>query len=104
MFVGGLEDGIDDAELKRYFSEFGFVTRALRIPNKDGPKRKFGKNFRRRYEALLIGGFGKIYVMAGSAKAIGREPKTCLGRVFNYKLGCYDDVHVFMYTDAHPSL
>ena len=43
VFVGGLEDGIDDAELKRYFSEFGFVTRALRIPNKDGPKRKFGK-------------------------------------------------------------
>ena len=44
VFVGGLEDGIDDTELKRYFSEFGFVTRALRIPNKDGPKRKFGEN------------------------------------------------------------
>ena len=43
VFVGGLEDGIDDAELHRYFSEFGFVTRALRIPNKDGPKRKFGE-------------------------------------------------------------
>ncbi len=28
--------------LCRYFSEFGFVTRALRIPNKDEPKRKFG--------------------------------------------------------------
>ena len=42
IFVGGLEDGIDDAELKKYFSEFGFVTRAIRIPNKDGPKRKFG--------------------------------------------------------------
>ena len=26
----------------RYFGEFGFVTRALRIPNKDEPKRKFG--------------------------------------------------------------
>ncbi len=42
MFVGGLEDGIDDPELHRYFSEFGFVTRALRIPNRDEPKRKFG--------------------------------------------------------------
>lgn len=42
IFVGGLEDGIDDAELHKYFSEFGFVTRALRIPNKDEPKRKFG--------------------------------------------------------------
>ena len=42
VFVGGLEDGLDDAELHRYFAEFGFVTRALRIPNRDGPKRKFG--------------------------------------------------------------
>lgn len=42
IFVGGLEDGIDDPELYKYFSEFGFVTRALRIPNKDEPKRKYG--------------------------------------------------------------
>lgn len=42
VFVGGLEDGIDDPELTKYFSEFGFVTRALRIPNKDAPKRKYG--------------------------------------------------------------
>jgi RNA recognition motif-containing protein len=42
VFVGGLEDGIDDPELYKYFSEFGFVVRALRIPNKDEPKRKFG--------------------------------------------------------------
>ena len=30
VYVGGLEDGIDDPELHTYFSEFGFVTRALR--------------------------------------------------------------------------
>ena len=42
VFVGGLEDGIDDPELNKYFAQFGFVTRALRIPDKDGPKRKFG--------------------------------------------------------------
>jgi len=42
VYVGGLEDGIDDPELHTYFSEFGFVTRALRIPDKDGPKRKYG--------------------------------------------------------------
>merc|ERR1719471_2242320 len=42
VFVGGLEDGIDDPELMKYFSEFGFVTRALRIPNGDEPKRKYG--------------------------------------------------------------
>ncbi len=41
---------------------------------------------------------------SGSAKASGREPKTGLGRVFNYKLGCYDDVHVIMYTDVHQYL
>jgi RNA recognition motif-containing protein len=42
VFVGGMEDGIDDPELYKYFSEFGFVTRALRIPDKDNPKRKYG--------------------------------------------------------------
>ena len=34
VFVGGLEDGIDDPELNKYFCQFGFVTRALRIPDK----------------------------------------------------------------------
>ncbi len=32
-------------------------------------------------------------IATGSAKTNGREPKTCLGRVFNYKLGCFEDVH-----------
>ncbi len=45
-----------------------------------------------------------LYIVAGSTKDNGREPKTGLGWVFNYKLGCYDDVHVIMYTDAHPYL
>ncbi len=45
-----------------------------------------------------------LQLVAGSAKANGREHKASLGRVFNYKLGCYDDVHVIMYTDAHPYL
>ncbi len=30
---------------------------------------------------------------ARSARANGREPKTFLGRVFNNKLGCFEDVH-----------
>ncbi len=47
----------------------------------------------------------KIFqVNSGSAKANGREPKTSLGWVFNYKLGCYDDVHVLTCADAHPDL
>jgi hypothetical protein len=33
-----------------------------------------------------------LYDKPGSAKAYGREPETCLGRVFNYKLGCFEDV------------
>ncbi len=37
-------------------------------------------------------------------KANGRKPKSCLGRVFNYKLGCFDNVHVFIYVDARPHL
>jgi hypothetical protein len=28
-----------------------------------------------------------LYAESGSAKANGREPKSCLGRVFNFKLG-----------------
>jgi hypothetical protein len=36
----------------------------------------------------------KFTVEPGSAKTSGREPKTGLGRVFNYMLGCDDDVHV----------
>ncbi len=30
---------------------------------------------------------------AGTSKANRREPKTCLGRVFNNKSGCFKDVH-----------
>ena len=35
VYMGGLEDGIDDPELSAdlLLREFGFVTRALRIPN-----------------------------------------------------------------------
>jgi hypothetical protein len=40
----------------------------------------------------------------GRAKANGREPKTCLGQVFKYKFGCFDDVHVLIYVDARPHL
>jgi hypothetical protein len=34
----------------------------------------------------------------------GREPKTCLSQVFDCKLGCFNDVHVFIYVDADPRL
>ncbi len=44
------------------------------------------------------------YVQVGSAKANGRYPKTCLGQVFNYKLVCFNDGHVFFYVDARPHL
>ncbi len=35
-------------------------------------------------------------VTLGSAKANGKEPKTGMGRVFNFKLGCFDDVRVLI--------
>jgi hypothetical protein len=40
----------------------------------------------------------------GRAQGNVREPKTYLGRVFNYMLGCYDDVHVLIYVHACPCL
>jgi hypothetical protein len=42
--------------------------------------------------------------VTGSLKDNGREPKTCLGQVFNYKLSCLDDVHVLIYMEARPHL
>ncbi len=41
---------------------------------------------------------------SGSTKANGRDSKIGLGRVFNVKLGCFDDVPVFIYADARPHL
>jgi len=43
-------------------------------------------------------------VHAGSTKANGREPKTGLGQVLNFKLGCFDDVPVLIYVDIRPHL
>ncbi len=39
----------------------------------------------------------------GSAKANGREPKTGLGRFFNFKLGCFDDEYLLIYMEAQPT-
>jgi hypothetical protein len=41
---------------------------------------------------------------SGSVKANGREPKTCLGRVCNYKLGRFNYLNVFVYMNARPHL
>ncbi len=43
-------------------------------------------------------------IWPGSTKANGRAPKTGLGRVFNLKLGCFDDAHILIYVDACPHL
>jgi hypothetical protein len=51
------------------------------------------------------GGGIKLYnTYAGSSKANGREPKTCLGWVFNYKFECDNNVHVLIYLEARPRL
>jgi len=39
------------------------------------------------YTADFFFGGGDVSVKPGSAEANGREPKSCLGRVFNFKLG-----------------
>ena len=44
VFVGGLEDGIGDTELMKYFSEFGFVSRAVRIPDRENDSYRDGFN------------------------------------------------------------
>jgi hypothetical protein len=41
---------------------------------------------------------------AGSAKANGREPKSCLGRVFNFKLDCFVVYNCMAYIQVLPSL
>jgi hypothetical protein len=41
---------------------------------------------------------------AGSAKVNGREPKTGLGQVFNFKLDCFGDEYLLIYMDARPHL
>jgi hypothetical protein len=37
-------------------------------------------------------------------EANGSEPKTGLGQLFNFKLGCFDDVRVLIYADRCPHL
>jgi hypothetical protein len=63
---------------------------------------------------LATGGiFIKLFMaITGSAKAIGREPKTCLGRAFNYKLAeavlkmcmklIYVDARTHLYLKTRP--
>jgi hypothetical protein len=55
-------------------------------------------------DKILIIVSADLIMTIWSAKANGRVPKTCLGQVFNYKLGCFDDMHVLIYVDARPHL
>ncbi len=45
-----------------------------------------------------------LLLALGSAKANGREPKSCLGRVFNFKLGCFVMCVIAWPTQAQLSL
>jgi hypothetical protein len=51
-----------------------------------------------------VGPCQEFLAYSGSAKANRREPKTCMGRVFHYKLDCFDDVHELIYVVARPHL
>ncbi len=43
-------------------------------------------------------------VGSGSAKANGREPKSCLCQVFNFKLGCFVMYATARHIQPRPSL
>jgi hypothetical protein len=43
-------------------------------------------------------------VVTGSAKSNGREPKSCLARVFNFKLGRFVMSAMARYRRTHPHL
>jgi hypothetical protein len=55
---------------------------------------------------LTIKRVGGCMVFAGSrsAKANGRDPISCLGRVFNFKLDCFVMCAIERHIQAHPSL
>ena len=42
IYVGELADGIEDGDMRKYFSEFGFVVNAFRIPDQGGTSKLFG--------------------------------------------------------------
>jgi hypothetical protein len=45
-----------------------------------------------------------LWLQPLSAKANGREPKSCLRQVFNYKLGCFGDMHILNCVGTCPHL
>ncbi len=48
--------------------------------------------------------FLRLLGCMGSSKGNGREPKTGLGRVFNFKLGCFVEEYLLIYMDTRPNL
>ncbi len=57
-----------------------------------------------QYKTFHVWNFKTCLLSVGSTKANGREPKTGLGLVFNFIIGCFDDVLVLIYEDACPHL
>ncbi len=47
---------------------------------------------------------GATLIGSGSTKAKWREPKSCLGRVFNFELGCFVMYAIARHIQARPSL
>ncbi len=65
----------------------------------------FKKNFLSKcLGSLAVPGEYFEHGMAGSVKANGSEPKSCLGRVFNFKLDCFVMYAIERHIQAHPSL
>jgi len=49
-------------------------------------------------------GCSDLYSLSRGARKLTGENLKPVWAEFSTKLGCYDDVHVIMYTDAHPYL
>jgi hypothetical protein len=52
----------------------------------DSNKQSYMAAFKREKEVMLVASLS-MNLNLGRAKANGREPKSCLGQVFNFKLG-----------------
>ncbi len=90
---GFVDEALGDVGRKRKFS-LSDASRGWRGGGGEGTSGEVRRQDPEKHEAHVL--VNKILaVEMGSVKANGREPKSCLGRIFNFKLG-----HFVMYAIA----
>jgi hypothetical protein len=66
---------------------------------------RFHKNFFALNRTLVVFVSARHFCPTqGAQKLTGENLKLVLGRVFSYKLGCFDDMHVLIYAVTCPHL